>query len=146
MRTFLYKFSDGSEMYREANKETILEIAEYEREHGVKLTYDGFQDFMGVGQKSQLGIIGGTNGRGDGFKSGWHPGLKMHIGGPAHYQKVLKEKGMVEVGNERQKDQGPKKKSYISEEIVKDAIDSGATISGVEAEALIKGESLSEAT
>lgn len=139
-RKFSYKFENGFEVDHE--NMSAVELLNLENEHG-KCTFNGWAEFMGVGKKSTLGVIGGTNSKGDAFKSGWHPGLGMHIGGPAHYSKVLKEKGMVEVGNEKRKDAAPQRKSYINEEIIGEAIQAGAEISGNEAEALIKGESLS---
>lgn len=144
-RKFTYRFEDGNafeltaeEMDAECMKNAI-------KTHG-ECTYNGWAEFMGIGKPSTLGVIGGTNTRGDGFRSGWHPGLKMHIGGPDHYSRVLKEKGMVEIGNERQKDSSysAPKKSYIGEEIVKEAIAAGAEIGSDAAEALISGKSLSD--
>lgn len=144
-RTFTYRFEDEFELSVPEMRASDLSFLE--SIHG-KCTYNGWAEFMGVGRPSNIAIIGGANTRGDGFKSGWHPGLNMHIGGPEHYSKVLKEKNLVEVGNERQKDSDYKapKKSYIGEEIVKEAIAAGAEIGTEAAEALISGKSITEST
>jgi hypothetical protein len=99
---------------------------------------------MGVGLPSKVGVIGGINTRGDGFKSGYHPGLNMHISGPAHYAKVLKEKGMHEVGNERQKDKKRMMDSVIDESVIKELKDQGAEIGDVAAEELMKPVAVDE--
>ncbi len=86
-----------------------------------------------------MGIIGGSNTRGDGFKTGFNPALGMEIKSPQHYKDVLKEKGMYEVGNEKQVSLGPKKKSMIDDEVIKEVVQMGGEISGNEA-SMLKGE------
>jgi hypothetical protein len=137
-RTFTYRFENGQSLESEALN--LNRLATYEEEFG-KCTYNGWAEFMGVGQKSKLGIIGGAHTKGDGFKTGWNTALGMEIKSPEHYRRTLKEKGLVEVGNEKRKDSAPKK-TGLPEEIIKQAVESGAEISGREAEALVKGESL----
>lgn len=141
-RTFTYRFQDGRELEHEKLTQSEMDILK--SVHG-ECTYNGWAEFMGVGQPSRLGVIGGCNTKGDGFRSGWNPALNMHIKGPEHYSQVLKEKGLREVGNEKQRDPGPKKKSYITDEVVKEAVQMGAEISGNEAAALVDGTFKGEA-
>jgi hypothetical protein len=128
MRTFKYVFKDGAEI--EASEMTNSFMRELIEQHGECLR-NGFHEFMGVGQRSTLGVIGGSNTRGDGFKTGYHYGLGMDIKSPQHYKDVLKEKGMHEVGNSTQKDTF-KRKSVIDDKAVKEIIDMGADLSGNE--------------
>jgi hypothetical protein len=140
-RTFLYRFEDGFEVERPVI-ETNAEMYALTDEHGA-CTYNGWQDFMGFGKPGiGLCIIGGANSRGDAFRTGYNPALGMEIKSPAHYKQVLKEKGLREVGNEKQKSAPVKKKSYVDDEIIKQAVDAGASISGQEAAALKEGKSL----
>lgn len=117
---------------------TNNQLQELTDEHG-PLEFNGFTDQL---ESLQL-LRANSHPKGDGFKPGWHPGLNMEIRTNGQYQQVLKEKGMVEIGNEKQKPREMKKKSAFTEEIIKDAIDKGASISGREAGALLAGEKLS---
>jgi hypothetical protein len=133
-RFFTYRFEDGFEYEYPAM--TIEWLEGLEEDHG-KCIYNGWAEFMGVGQPSRLGVIGGTNTRGDGFRSGYHPGLNMHISGPEHYSRVLKEKGMVEVGNEKQKDKKRFMQSMIGVDEIKEIREMGGEIGDVAAEKLM---------
>jgi hypothetical protein len=134
-RTFTYRFEDGFEVETDAMDKHLLEIGEIL--HG-KCTYNGWAEFMGVGQPSRLGVIGGSNTRGDGFKTGYNFALGMEIKSPEHYRKVLKEKGMVEVGNESQSGKKRYLKSAIDEEVVSELKSMGAEIGDQAAEELMK--------
>lgn len=136
MKTFLYLFADGSEHEIAGMTNDLLD--DLKEQHG-KLVFNGFTDQL---ESLQL-LRANSHSKGDGFKPGWHPGLNMEIRTNGQYQQVLKEKGMVEIGNEKQKTRETKKKSAFTEEIIKDAIDKGANISGREAGALLAGEKLS---
>lgn len=129
MKTFLYRFADGSEHEIANMTNALLEIMK--ERHG-ELTYNGFTDQV---QSLQL-LRANTHSKGDGFKPGFHPGLKMEIRSHEQYQKVLKEKGFVEIGNEKRKEEKPNTKVF-TEEIIKDAISQGADISGREASKLL---------
>ena len=134
-KMYNYIFSDGSEIYREATRETMDEIAEIERQNGVKLIFNGFHD-----QISSLQLLRANSHKKktDGFQPGYHPGLGIEIRSHEHYQSELKSRGLVEVGDQKQVDK--KKESKIfTDEIIKDAIDKGAEISGQEAK-MLKGE------
>lgn len=133
-RTFTYRFEDGHEVTCESiDRANML----YMEAHHGKCTYNGWAEFMGVGKPSRLGVIGGVNTRGDGFKSGYHPGLNMHISGPAHYARVLQERGMHEVGNEKQS-HSRIIKSSIDEEVIGELKQMGAEIGDIAAEELMK--------
>lgn len=140
-RTFTYRFEDGHE--EEASGFTESAFALMQLQHG-KCTYNGWAEFMGVGKPSTIGIIGGAHTKGDGFRTGWNPALGCEIRSPSHFKQVLKEKGLVEVGNEKSKPAAPIKKSYIDEEVIKEAVANGAEISDSAAEALIAGKSLAD--
>lgn len=132
MKLFLYRFSDGSEIHREPTRATMDEIADICKLQGIELIYNEFRD-----QLDSLQLLrANSHTRGDGFKPGWHPGLNMEIRTNGQYQQVLKEKGMIEVGNEKQKDVKRSSKVF-TEEIIKDAISQGADISGREASKLL---------
>lgn len=134
-KLFTYRFADGSEI--ETTDMTNSFMQELVEQHG-KCIYNGFSDFMGVGRPSQVGIIGGANTRGDGFKTGYHPGLGIEIKSPKHFRDELKARGMVEVGNEKQVEK-KKQAKVMTDEVIKQAVDMGADISGQEV-AKLKGE------
>lgn len=140
-RTFTYRFENDFEIQVPMLDKDELRLLE--RENG-KCTHNGWAVFMGVGEPSRLGVIGGSNTRGDGFRTGYNPALGMEIKSPSHFKQVLKEKGLREVGNEKPSTGTKIKKSYIDDEMIKQAVDSGAKISGQEASALIEGKSLNE--
>lgn len=135
MKPFLYRFSDGAEI--EVADMTSAFFNELVEQHG-KCIYNGFTD-----QLESLTLLRANSHKAktDGFQPGWHPALGMEIRTNGQYQQVLKERGMREVGNEKQ-DHKKKETKVFTEEIIKDAIQSGANISGNEAAALVKGESL----
>lgn len=138
-RLFTYRFEDGHEI--EALCLEPDDIADLELQHG-DCIFNGWDEFMGIGKPSRMAITGGANSRGDAFRTGWHPGLGMEIKSQSHYNKVLKERGLREVGNEKQSSKSSAKKSYVDDDIIKMAVDAGASISGNEAEALKKGDGL----
>lgn len=140
MKTFIYRFSDGSEINREPTRATMDEIAEIEREQGIKLIYNGFTDQL---ESLQL-LRANSHSRGDGFKPGYQPALGIHVSSHEQFQAELKERGLVEVGRERQSDSPTTKSSVFTEDVIKEAVAMGADISGRQADALVKGESISE--
>lgn len=82
----------------------------------------------------------------DGFQSGYHPALGCHVRGRKHYEKLLNERGLTEVGNEPLSMEGDKKqKPIFTEKMVRELVNTkGAEISGNEADALKKGVDLSK--
>lgn len=137
MKTFRYVFSDGHEMELEPNNSGKEMIEIYCRENNASLVFNGFHEFMGVGRRSTLGVIGGSNTRGDGFKTGYNPALGAEVKSPSHYKALLKEKGLHEVGNEKQKDAKRVMKSLIDAETIKEVKEMGAEIGDVAAEHLM---------
>jgi hypothetical protein len=97
-RLFKYKFKDGSEF--EFGDLTSKALKMLEEVHG-DCIYNGWAEFMGVGRPSTLGVIGGSNTRGDGFKTGYNPALGIEIKSPKHYRDELRVRGLQEVGNEK---------------------------------------------
>lgn len=128
-KVFTYRFSDGAEI--ETSDMTNAFMAELIEQHGA-CVYNGFRDQL---ESLQL-LRANSHSRGDGFKPGFHPGLGIEIRSNEQYQRELKARGLVEVGNEKQKE---KKKDFkvITEEVLKDAVDKGAQISGQEAKKLL---------
>lgn len=130
-RSFLYRFSDGAEI--ETADMTSAFMAELKEQHG-ECVYNGFRD-----QLESLTLLRANSHKAktDGFQPGWHPGLNMEIRTNGQYQEELKKRGMREVGNEKQPDKKISTKVF-TEEIIKDAIDKGAEISGNEAAMLLE--------
>jgi hypothetical protein len=140
MKTFLYKFSDGSEIYREPTRATMDEIEQICAEQGIKLIYNGFTD-----QLNSLHLLrANSHSSGDGFKPGYQPALGIHVSSHEQFQSELKQRGLVEVGREKQSDAPKVKSSVFTEDVIKEAVAMGADISGRQADALVKGESISE--
>lgn len=135
MKLFTYRFSDGMEIYREPTKATMLEIAEIEKAHGNKLIFNGFTD-----QLESLTLLRANSHKAktDGFQPGWHPALGMEIRTNGQYQEELKKRGMREVGNDKQ-EYKKKETKMFTDEVIKEAVDAGAEISGNEAK-MLKGE------
>jgi hypothetical protein len=129
-KLFLYRFADGAEI--ETADMTTSFFRELVDLHGECL-YNGFRD-----QLSSLTLLRANSHKTktDGFQPGWHPALGMEIRTNGQYQAELKARGMVEVGNEKQNHK-KKETKVFTEEVIKDAIDAGAEISGQEAKKLL---------
>lgn len=139
MKLFKYLFTDGHEI--ECESLSGADYSDLQDKHG-KCLFNGFRDQL----ESLTLLRANSHTTGDGFKPGFHPALGMEIRTNGQYQQVLRERGMVEVGNEKSTEHKKKQSSNFTDEIIKQAVDSGAQISGNEAVALIKGESLSAST
>ena len=72
---------------------------------------------------------------------GFNHGLGMEVRGRDHHKQLLKEKGLVEVGNERPVQSIPDV-NKISDQQIKAAIDMGADIGGVAINAIKEGVKL----
>src|SRR5687768_14029591 len=116
-RLFTYRFEDGTEMQTAHMTSNALALCE---EHHGPCTYNGWAEFMGVGKPSTIGIIGGANTRGNGFKTGYNPALGIEIKSPRHYRDELKARGFVETGGEKRKETGGVK-SKVAEAVVEEA-------------------------
>ncbi len=73
---------------------------------------------------------------------GYNPALGMHISGKSEYNKVLKARGLIEVGNEREAFDkiAPSNNYSFSREDVKEIINQGADLSDGQADALVEGK------
>ena len=134
-KLYKYVFSDGMEINREATKETMDEIAEIEKLNGVKLVYNGFHDQI---SSIQLLRANSHKKKTDGFQPGYHPGLGIEVRSHEQYQSELKARGLIEVGDQKQIEK-KKETKIFTDEIIKDAIDKGAELSGNEI-AMLQGE------
>lgn len=128
-KLFTYRFANGSEI--ETADMTNAFLAELVAQNG-ECVYNGFRDQLG---SLQLLRANSHKAKTDGFQPGWHPALGMEIRTNGQYQAELKARGMREVGNEKQEHE-KKATKVFTDEIIKEAIDSGAEISGQEAKML----------
>lgn len=73
--------------------------------------------------------------------SGFNIALNMDIRGKGHYNQILKERNLIEVGNEFEahKNIAPPKKNMIDDTMIKELEEAGAELSGNEIAALKKG-------
>jgi hypothetical protein len=125
-----YVFSDG-------HNETMTEkdALEYCKKNQCEILISEYIEMI----KSQRLIRCNSHSRGDSWKPGFHPGLGKVVTSYRDYQRELKEKNLIEVGNESMTPEVNKKIKTISEETIKEAVEMGAEISGNEAQALIDG-------
>lgn len=77
----------------------------------------------------------------DGFEPGWQENIQAYAGGRMEYDRMLKERGLVELGKdyvprETEADFNP----FASEEVIQGALDAGIELSGNEVDALKSGE------
>lgn len=134
-KTFTYRFSDGSEIQREATRETMEEIAQYEIDHGVKLIYNGFRDQI---DSLQPPLRANSHKRKtDGFQPGWNPALGKEIRTHGQFQAELKAKGLVEVGRDKQTDYKPKETKIFDKEMISEIKERGADLSDSQCESLM---------
>lgn len=136
MKSYLYRFTDGFETESSPSL-TREQLDFFEDAHGA-CVFNGFRDAL---QSLTLLRANSHKAKTDGFQPGWHPGLGMEIRTNGQYQAELKARGMVEVGNEKPSERKSAPKG-LGEEFVKEAIAQGANLSGNEAAALVKGESI----
>jgi hypothetical protein len=129
LKQFKYVFSDGSEI--ETADMTSAFMRELVELHG-ECIYNGFRD-----QLESLSLLRANSHKKktDGFQPGWHPALGMEIRTNEQYQRVLKEKGMVEVGNEKRKEK--KYESKVGEIVLQEAEKTGAKLSDREKDMIL---------
>jgi hypothetical protein len=129
MRTFTYRFLDGTEIEHHSMTVEILE--ELAARHG-ECVYNGFRDHL-----SSLHLLRvNVQSRGDGWKPGFHPGVGKHFSSYEKYQSYLKENNLNEIGNERPKAAPKKQEALFSDADIKDIRAKGAEISDREADKL----------
>jgi hypothetical protein len=124
MNLYRYIFSSGFEVESEGLK--LAEIEELSKAHGI-LIFNGYRAHL----EGITLLRANSHTRGDGFKPGWHPGLNMEIRTNGQYQAELKARGMVEIGNEKQKST-PIAKTDIGSTVVEEAKKMGVELSGRE--------------
>jgi len=117
-----YKFNDGTE-----KELTKLGCLIWEKLHGVKKVSGGP---LGFYTKS------GSN---DPY-SGYNVGLGCEVRGKGHYKNLLKERGLIEVGNEKEyvDKMKPTPKKLLEESDLRDLANAGAQISDGEAKKLLE--------
>lgn len=77
----------------------------------------------------------------DGFEPGWQENIQAYAGGRREYNRLLKEKGLVEIGYDYvPQESNPNIHPCANEEFVKSAIEAGVDLSENEAEAIKSGE------
>lgn len=77
----------------------------------------------------------------DGFTPGWQENIQAYAGGRQEYAKILKEKGLVEIGNDYIPQESTLNHNYChTEEFVKDCLDQGIDLTGNEIDAIKSGE------
>lgn len=130
-KLFRYAFADGSEI--ETAEMTSTFMRELVEQHG-ECIFNGFRDQL---ESISLLRANSHKKKTDGFQPGWHPALGMEIRTNEQYQRVLKEKGMVEVGNEKLKDKGGGFKPDVGKIVVEEAQKLGVSLSGNEIEKIV---------
>ena len=63
----------------------------------------------------------------DGFSSGWQPQLGQRVGGRREYDRLLKDKGMIEIGKETPKGASEKETSYFTGDLAKELASYGVS-------------------
>lgn len=119
-RYYVFEFSDGYSRMM-TNYEALI----YVKDNKVDILYRG-----GV----KYGIKYNRKRTRDGFKPGYNPALGEYVGGPREFQRKLKEKGLVEMGNEYKSTKFEKEIEYVDDAMKKDLV--GAGMSEREADSL----------
>lgn len=75
----------------------------------------------------------------DGFQSGWNPALQCDVSDYGHYKRILKERGLEEMGKEKLPE--PKKEDpYYNDKMFKMLHDQGVKLDGEQIKALKEGK------
>lgn len=133
---FKFVLSNGEELFT-----TAYQARCYAKEGGFKIIEDGeFIDkiqtlkFCTKHRESRY--------KKDGFKPGFQPQLGIEVNSRAEYDKELKKRGLVEMGNEKPEHQELKRKSAFNDDLIKEIKHMGSNISDREIDALKTGEKL----
>lgn len=107
---YLYEFSNGYVKHMSPR-----EAWEYAKTNEVRITRDGLDNAARSIKMTK-----------DGFKTGFNPGMGCEVTGRRHYERLLKEKGLVEVGKDyiSPKD---KETEYFDHETCKELSKAGAS-------------------
>lgn len=80
----------------------------------------------------------------DGFTPGWQENIQAYAGGRLEYDKMLRERGLVEIGYEKGPMDSTTEENYFANDaMIKAVIDMGIDLSGQEIDALKDGSMLS---
>ena len=123
---FRYAFSNGKIKFL-----TPEEAEKYSEENNVTILKDGLEEAINAPRQRIR----------DGFQAGWNPALGQYVQSKSEYKRILKQKGLVEMGYEMPKHQS-KRKSNFSDDKIKQMVDRGAELSGNEIAALKAGKKL----
>lgn len=81
----------------------------------------------------------------DGFEPGWQENIQAYAGGRLEYNKLLKERGLVEIGYDYVPQESKGNLNYChSQEFVDECLGQGIELSGNEIEAIKSGEYFKE--
>jgi hypothetical protein len=77
----------------------------------------------------------------DGFEPGWQANINAYAGGRQEYNKLLKERGLVEIGYDYVPQESEGNYDYCrSDEFINNCIDNGVSLSDNEREAIKSGD------
>jgi hypothetical protein len=77
----------------------------------------------------------------DGFEPGWQPNLNEYVGGPKEYAKILRDKGLVEIGYDYVPTESVGEHNFCqTEEFIQACVESGIELNGNEQDAIKSGE------
>lgn len=81
----------------------------------------------------------------DGFTPGWQENIQAHAGGPQEYARLLKEKGLVEIGYDYVPQESDGGYNYCqTNDFVEACIEEGIDLSGNEIKAIKSGDYFKE--
>lgn len=111
-KKYLYRFSNGHEV--ELGDGAKGYIDKYKADNNCLLTYSGWNDHI-----KNLHLPNLSEMSGDGFKAGWNPGIGCYVKSRSHHKRLLREKGLVEVGREPAKQDWSEKTKYFNHDDLK---------------------------
>lgn len=82
---FKFEFSNGQLEFL-----TPDEAREYCGKNNCSIVYNGVRNHMETKRRLR-----------DGFQAGYQPQLGQYVGGPREYAQILKDKGYIELGNDK---------------------------------------------
>jgi hypothetical protein len=123
-RYYYFTFSNG-----ESKMLTLSEAKEANDELVKKRIEDIIQSFSTKRMKK------------DGFEPGWQPNINAYAGGRQEYSRLLKERGLVEIGYDYIPQEDVRDHSPCStKEFIDTAVESGVELSDNEKDAILSGE------
>lgn len=89
---------------------TRTEAVKYANEHNLEILHDGLKSMV----ESPVKRIT------DGFQPGYNWALGQYVGGRREYQKILSQRGLVEVGKDKPPPDGQEKRPFHDYEMKKE--------------------------